>query len=65
MSAAQNGHSNVVETLLQHGAIVDQQKDVSTGNISSHWLHIKLFTSCTMLCHVANTLSEACKCILS
>ena len=39
MSASHNGHSNVVETLLQHGASVDQQKDVSTGDISSHCLH--------------------------
>ena len=39
MSASKNGHSNVVETLLQHGASVDMQKDVSTGDISSHCLH--------------------------
>ena len=30
MVAAQNGHSNVVETLLQHGASVDMQNVVST-----------------------------------
>ena len=30
MLAAQNGHSNVVETLLQHGASVDMQSVVST-----------------------------------
>ena len=30
MFAAKNGHSNVVETLLQHGASVDQQSVVST-----------------------------------
>ena len=30
MYAAQNGHSNVVETLLQHGASVDMQSVVST-----------------------------------
>ena len=30
MYAAQNGNSNVVETLLQHGASVDMQKVVST-----------------------------------
>ena len=30
MLAAQNGHSNVVETLLQHGASVDMKKTVST-----------------------------------
>ena len=29
MAAAQNGHSNVVETLLQHGASVDTKKTVS------------------------------------
>ena len=29
MLAAQNGHSNVVETLLQHGASVDMKKTVS------------------------------------
>ena len=29
MVAAQNGHSNVVETLLQHGASVDKKKTVS------------------------------------
>ena len=34
MSASQNGHSNVVEAILQHGASVDQQKDVSTGDVS-------------------------------
>ena len=39
MVAAENGHSNVVETLLQHGASVDMQKDVSTGDISSLCLH--------------------------
>ena len=36
MSASKNGHTNVVETLLQHGASVDKQKDVSTVDISSH-----------------------------
>ena len=30
MLAAQEGHSNVVETLLQHGASVDMQSLVST-----------------------------------
>ena len=30
MYAAQNGHSSVVETLLQHGASVDMQSVVST-----------------------------------
>ena len=30
MYAAQNGHSNVVETLLQHEASVDMQSVVST-----------------------------------
>ena len=30
MYAAQNGHSNVVETLLQHGASVHMQSLVST-----------------------------------
>ena len=30
MLAAINGHSNVVETLLQHGASVDMQSVVST-----------------------------------
>ena len=29
MAAAHNGHSNVVETLLQHGASVDMKKTVS------------------------------------
>ena len=29
MLAAQDGHSNVVETLLQHGASVDMKKTVS------------------------------------
>ena len=29
MSAAQDGHSNVVETLLQHGASVDMKGTVS------------------------------------
>ena len=29
MVAAQNGHSNVVETLLQHGASVDMKTTVS------------------------------------
>lgn len=35
MSAAQNGHTSVVETLVQHGANVDMQTDVSTNVISS------------------------------
>ena len=35
MFAAQNGHIKVVKTLLQHGAKVDMQKEVSTGNIAS------------------------------
>ena len=39
MTASKNGHSNVVEILLQHGASVDMQKDVSTGDISSYCLH--------------------------
>ena len=30
MLAAKNGHSNVVETLLQHGASVDMQSVVNT-----------------------------------
>jgi len=30
MSAALNGHTKVVEILLQHGAKVDVQKEVST-----------------------------------
>ena len=30
MVAAKNGHSNVVETLLQHGVSVDMKKTVST-----------------------------------
>ena len=30
MFAAQEGHSNVVKTLLQHGASVDMQSVVST-----------------------------------
>ena len=29
MCAAENGHSNVVETLLQHGASVDMKMTVS------------------------------------
>ena len=39
MYASKNGHSNMVETLLQHGASVDMQKDVSTGDISSDCWH--------------------------
>ena len=35
MFAAQNGYTKVVKTLLQHGAKVDMQKEVSTGNITS------------------------------
>ena len=35
MFAAQNGHTKVVKTLLQHGAKVDMQKEVSTTNITS------------------------------
>ena len=34
MFAAQNGHTKVVKILLQHGAKVDMQKEVSTGNIT-------------------------------
>ena len=32
MLASQGGHTNVVEVLLQHGAIVDMQEAVSTGS---------------------------------
>ena len=32
MLAAYNGHTNVVETLLQHGAYVDMQNEVSAGS---------------------------------
>jgi len=35
MLAAQNGHTKVVKTLLQHGAKVDMQEKVSNGNITS------------------------------
>ena len=35
MSAALNGHTKMVKTLLQHGAKVDMQTEVSTGNITS------------------------------
>ena len=35
MFAALNGHTKVVKTLLQHGAMVDMQNEVSTGNITS------------------------------
>ena len=35
MSAALNGHTKVVKTLLQHGANGDMQTEVSTGNITS------------------------------
>ena len=31
MFASKNGHTTVVETLLQHGASVDKQKEVSNG----------------------------------
>ena len=51
MSASKSGHKNVAETLLQHGASVDMQKDVSTGDISSLCLH-EVVHYCTMLCHV-------------
>jgi len=37
MIAAQNGHSNVVETLLQHGASVDMQSVVSTSENLEIW----------------------------
>lgn len=35
MCAAHRGHTKVVKTLLQHGASVDVQKEVSTLNITS------------------------------
>ena len=40
MSASKSGHSNVVETLLQHGASVDMQKDVSTSKGIVSWKSI-------------------------
>ena len=32
MSASFNGHTTVVEVLLQHGASVDKQEEVSNGD---------------------------------
>ena len=36
MLAANNGHTNVVEILLQHKPNVDMQNEVSTGSLLSH-----------------------------
>ena len=45
MLASQNGHVEVVDKLLQHGAKADLQKKVSRNNVA-YWLqlphHIKL-----------------------
>jgi len=35
MFAAQNGHTKVVKTSLQHGAKVDMQEEASTGKFTS------------------------------
>jgi len=54
MLAAQNGHTNVVKTLLQHGASVDMQEEVSNSFhfVWSALLHILPFTIQKCLKHV-------------
>ena len=49
MLAAQNGHSNVVETLLQHGASVDMKITVSA------WLTEPSFISITSMWYITST----------
>ena len=49
MLAAQNGHSNVVETLLQHGASVDMKMTVSA------WLTEPSFISITSVWYITST----------
>ena len=49
MLAAQDGHSNVVETLLQHGASVDMKATVSA------WLTEPSFISITSVWYITST----------
>ena len=49
LSAARNGHSNVVETLLQHGASVDMKMTVSA------WLTEPSFISITSVWYITST----------
>ena len=39
MVASQNGHVEVVDKLLQHGAKADLQKNVSKNNVA-YWLQL-------------------------
>ena len=49
MVAALNGHSNVVETLLQHGASVDMKMTVSA------WMTEPSFISITSMWYITST----------
>ena len=41
MAASQNGHVEVVDKLLQHGAKVDLQKEVGFTNHGNHSFSVK------------------------
>ena len=44
MIASQNGHAEVVDTLLQHGASVDLQ-----SNVSAKLYFVNNYTSCAII----------------
>ena len=59
MSASKNGHTTVVETLLQHGASVDKQKEVNSWN--TILCCMDLHTTWALLYYAANLML---KCII-
>ena len=57
MAAAQNGHANVVNTLLQHEASVDMKQTVSVQNTEPWYLskYMAIHKHCTVhLCRLCN-----------
>ena len=42
MAASRNGHVEVVDKLLQHGATVDLQKEVQTLYVNTQWKQKRL-----------------------
>ena len=53
MEASQNGHTEVVDTLLQHGASVDLQKEVNLLAIMYNRCFLLCLSSCnTSLCNL-------------
>ena len=52
MVASQNGHVEVVDKLLQHGANVDLQKKVLYQKHTSHSIHrVSLLPPCKAIMH--------------